>query len=159
MTIRKLLYAFLLVVLIESLSRESVVYLCIIIYHQELTLLSHLPSLLNKQNEAQYYSTRIENSRIDNGHALIDARKDNWNGHTYTSASRTTKGKKTFLYGRFSLRAKIDVRSGSWPAWWWLPETGGWPIGGEIDMMEYYQWKLLFNVMDGSKVCSFDVII
>ena len=95
-----------------------------------------------RNNEAQYYSTRLENSRIDNGHALIDARQDFWNGHEYTSASRTTKNKKSFLYGRFSLRAKIDVRAGSWPAWWWLPDVGGWPQGGEIDMMEFYNNKL-----------------
>ena len=60
-------------------------------------------------------------------------------------------GKKSWLYGRFSIRAKIDTRQGSWPAWWWLPNKGGWPQGGEIDMMEYYQQSLLFNVMDGKQ--------
>ena len=104
-----------------------------------------------RNNELQYYSERIENSRIDNGHALIEARRDSWNGNEYTSASRTTKNKKSFLYGRFMLRAKIDVRPGSWPAWWWLSDDGVWPTGGEIDMMEYYQNKLLFNVMDGAQ--------
>mmetsp|Transcript_39047 Transcript_39047/g.82123 ORF Transcript_39047/g.82123 Transcript_39047/m.82123 type:complete len:731 (+) Transcript_39047:94-2286(+) len=104
-----------------------------------------------RNNEAQYYSTRLQNSRIDDGHALIEARRDSWNGHEYTSASRTTRNKRSFLYGRFALRARIDVRAGSWPAWWWLPDAGGWPQGGEIDMMEYYQNKVLFNVMDGQQ--------
>ena len=39
-----------------------------------------------RNSEAQYYSTRLENSRIDsNGMALIEARRDSWNGHQYTS--------------------------------------------------------------------------
>ncbi len=104
-----------------------------------------------RNNEAQFYSGRTENSRIDNGDLLIEALRDNWNGHEYTSASRTTYGKKSFLYGKFEMRAKIDIRQGSWPAWWWLPNTGGWPKGGEIDMMEYYKNNCLFNVMNGSQ--------
>jgi hypothetical protein len=60
-------------------------------------------------------------------------------------------GRKSFKYGRFEMRARIDIRAGSWPAWWWLPNSGGWPRGGEIDMMEFYQGKCLFNVMDGSQ--------
>lgn len=103
-----------------------------------------------RNEEAQYYSNRTENSRIEDGKLLIRALRDNWNGREYTSASRTTRGKKSWKYGRFEMHAKIDVRAGSWPAWWWLPNTGGWPKGGEIDMMEYYQNKCLFNVMDGN---------
>ncbi|MEO7426542.1 MAG: family 16 glycosylhydrolase [Fibrobacteria bacterium] len=104
-----------------------------------------------RNNEAQYYSNRSENSRSDGGTLLIRALRDDWNGHAYTSASRTTRGRKSWQYGRFEIRAKIDVRAGSWPAWWWLPDAGGWPRGGEIDMMEFYQSKCLFNVMDGNQ--------
>ncbi len=103
-----------------------------------------------RNNEAQFYSNRSENSRPDSGSLLIRALRDNWNGHAYTSASRTTHGKKSFKYGRFEMRARIDVRTGSWPAWWWLPDSGAWPKGGEIDMMEFYQGQCLFNVMDGN---------
>ena len=103
-----------------------------------------------RNEEAQYYSNRAENSRIEDGKLLIRALRDNWSGHEYTSASRTTRGKKSWKYGRFEIRARIDVRAGSWPAWWWLPNSGGWPKGGEIDMMEFYQNKCLFNVMDGN---------
>lgn len=104
-----------------------------------------------RNNEAQYYTNRTENSRIEDGKLLIRALRDNWNGREYTSASRTTRGKKSWRYGRFEMRARIDIRPGSWPAWWWLPNTGGWPKGGEIDMMEFYQGKCLFNVMDGNQ--------
>ena len=105
-------------------------------------------SIRNK--ELENYTNRPENSRIDNGNLLIQALRDNWNGHEYSSASRRTMNRKSWLYGKFEMRAQIDIRQGSWPAWWWLPNTGGWPKGGEIDMMEFYQGKCLFNVMDGS---------
>jgi beta-glucanase (GH16 family) len=64
----------------------------------------------------------------------------------YTSASITTAGKRTFTYGRFEARARIDVRQGSWPAFWTLGTTGGWPGGGEVDIMEFYASKVLANV-------------
>lgn len=104
-----------------------------------------------RNNELQYYTNRPENARIDSGALLIQARRDNWNNHEYTAASLRTMGKKSWLYGRFEMRAKIDVRPGSWPAWWWLPNSGGWPRGGEIDMMEFYKGQCLFNVMDGNQ--------
>jgi beta-glucanase (GH16 family) len=36
-----------------------------------------------------------------------------------------------------------------WPAFWTLGATGGWPQGGEIDIMEYYRGILLANVAWG----------
>jgi beta-glucanase (GH16 family) len=104
-----------------------------------------------RNSELQYYTNRPENARIDNGTLLIQALRDNWNGHEYTAASLRTMGKKSWQYGKFEMRAKIDIRPGSWPAWWWLPNTGGWPRGGEIDMMEFYKSMCLFNVMDGNQ--------
>ena len=64
----------------------------------------------------------------------------------YTSSSITTSGKRTFTYGRFEARARIDVRQGSWPAFWTVGTSGGWPAGGEIDIMEFYAGKVLANV-------------
>jgi beta-glucanase (GH16 family) len=64
----------------------------------------------------------------------------------YTSASVNTRGKHSWLYGRFEIRAKIDVRAGSWPAFWTLGLRGGWPANGEIDIMEYYRQMVLANV-------------
>jgi len=96
-----------------------------------------------RNSEAQYYTDRRENFRIENGNLLIQGRHDHWNGHAYTSASRSTENKVRLTYGKYELRAKIDVRSGSWPAWWlWSrPDAAGWPKEGEIDMMEYYTGK------------------
>src|SRR4051794_40230474 len=56
----------------------------------------------------------------------------------YTSASVNTSGIHSWLYGRFEIRAKIDVRAGSWPAFWLLGTAGDWPANGEVDVMEYY---------------------
>jgi beta-glucanase (GH16 family) len=67
----------------------------------------------------------------------------------YTSSSINTRGKHAWRYGRFEIRAKIDVRAGSWPAFWTLGATGPWPANGEIDIMEFYDDTLLFNVAWG----------
>ena len=37
--------------------------------------------------EAQYYTDRSENARIEDGKLVIEARKDNWQGNKITSAS------------------------------------------------------------------------
>ncbi len=104
-----------------------------------------------RNSEAQYYSNRTENAQIEDGNLVIRGLYDNWNGHKYTSASVSTENKVALTYGRYELRAKIDIRSGSWPAWWlWSrPDAAGWPAEGEIDMMEYYTDKCLFNVVNG----------
>ncbi|MGB4341302.1 MAG: family 43 glycosylhydrolase, partial [Dysgonamonadaceae bacterium] len=72
----------------------------------------------------------------------------------YTSSSLKTAGKKEFLYGRFEIRARIPLESGSWPAIWTLGTTMEWPSCGEIDIMEYYRINndphLLANVAWGT---------
>jgi beta-glucanase (GH16 family) len=64
----------------------------------------------------------------------------------YTSASLSSSGLQTFLYGHFEMRARIPTAAGMWPAWWTLGATGQWPASGEVDIMEFYQSKLLANV-------------
>jgi beta-glucanase (GH16 family) len=67
----------------------------------------------------------------------------------YTSSSINTRGRQAWLSGRFEIRAKIDVRRGSWPAFWTLGTRGPWPANGEVDIIEFYDDTLLFNVAWG----------
>jgi beta-glucanase (GH16 family) len=69
----------------------------------------------------------------------------------FTSASLTTEGLHSWLYGRFEMRARIDTRLGLWPAFWTLGVEGPWPNRGEIDIMEYYRGMLMANAAWGSK--------
>lgn len=107
-----------------------------------------------RNNEAQFYTKdRLENARIENGMLLIEARKDNYDGNEITSASIHTSGKKSMLYGKIEVRAKVPEGRGSWPAIWMLGESKTkkirWPECGEIDIMEnvgYDPDKVHFNV-------------
>ncbi len=90
--------------------------------------------------ELQFYTDRRkENARVENGLLIIEARRDHWRGHEYTSARLVSKTKGDWTYGRFEIRAKLPTGRGAWPAVWMLPtdwKYGGWPNSGEIDIME-----------------------
>jgi len=64
----------------------------------------------------------------------------------YTSSSLTSSGKRSFEYGRFEMCGQIDVRQGSWPAFWILGNGKSWPSSGEVDIMEYYVNEVRANV-------------
>jgi len=95
---------------------------------------------LIRNNELQYYTkARLENSRIEDGNLIIEARKEPYEGSAYTSASLITKSTATWTYGRYEIRANIPEGTGMWPAIWMLGENiddVGWPDCGEIDIME-----------------------
>ncbi|WKV11189.1 glycoside hydrolase family 16 protein [Marivirga harenae] len=88
-------------------------------------------------NESQYY--REENTRLDEGYLVIQAKEENFQGREYTSSRIITEGKKEFKYGRFDIRARMPYGQGIWPAIWMLGSNFrqvGWPFCGEIDIME-----------------------
>ena len=91
--------------------------------------------------ELQFYTKdRKENARVENGHLIIEARREDWEGRHYTSARLITKGKGDWTYGRVEVSAKLPSGRGTWPAIWMLPtgwEYGNWPSSGEIDIMEH----------------------
>ena len=90
-------------------------------------------------NELEQYTDAPENSRIENGNLVIEARDDSWNGQQYTSARMITRDKKTFGFSRTDIRAKLPFGQGIWPALWMLGNnigSKGWPACGEIDIME-----------------------
>ena len=90
-------------------------------------------------NESQYYTSRADNVVVENGLLKITAKKENYEGATYTSARLNTQGKFNFKYGKIEVRAKLPEGGGTWPAIWMLGSnfsTVGWPACGEIDIME-----------------------
>jgi beta-glucanase (GH16 family) len=54
----------------------------------------------------------------------------------WTSVRMLTRGLHSFQYGRIEARIKIPAGEGVWPAFWALSDTGKWPAGGEMDIME-----------------------
>lgn len=92
-------------------------------------------------NELQYYTASLENSRIEDGNLLIQAIKkgDNW-----YSARLQSRNKVDFLYGTIEARLKVPPGRGTWPAFWLMPTEsvyGGWPHSGEYDIMEYVGYQ------------------
>jgi beta-glucanase (GH16 family) len=106
-----------------------------------------------RNRELQWYQPA--NAVVSNGVLLIEGRRENFpspvykEGSTdwrtsrptvnYSAASLKTQGLQQFLFGRFEIRARIDTANGSWPAIWTLGSSGRWPLGGEIDIMEFYR--------------------
>ena len=91
-------------------------------------------------NELQYYTFQnTKNARVENGHLIIEARKEQMGKNEYTSARLVTKGKGDWTHGRIEVSAKIPKGLGTWPAIWMLGSKTPlkWPDDGEIDIMEH----------------------
>jgi beta-glucanase (GH16 family) len=116
-----------------------------------------------RNEEAQWY--QADNASVKDGLLVIEARQErvknpNYTGSgdwktsreyaEYTSSSLLTSGLQSFQYGRFEMRGRIPTSAGMWPAWWTLGVSGEWPSNGEIDIMEFYQGKVLANVACGT---------
>ena len=117
-----------------------------------------------RNHEWQWYQPG--NARCINGRLVIEARREHrpnpnyvagssdWRKANpfieYTSSSLNTRGKRSWQYGRFEMRARIDTSMGLWPAWWTLGIEHPWPSNGEIDIMEFYRKDLLANIALGT---------
>ncbi len=87
----------------------------------------------------QCYTDRTDNAYVEDGALVIKAQREDYKKWRYTSARLVTRNQGDWLYGRFEIRAKLPYGQGIWPAIWMLPtdwEYGGWPVSGEIDIME-----------------------
>jgi beta-glucanase (GH16 family) len=96
--------------------------------------------------EAQYYTSRPENARVENGMLVIEGRQERFEDSYYTSARLKTQGLREFRYGRIEARMKVPRGAGTWPAFWMLgadfdkdsdDQRRNWPFVGEIDVMEH----------------------
>lgn len=93
-------------------------------------------------NELQYYTDK--NAFIENGNLIIELKKEDYNGESYTSSRlRTMSDDNEILfaktYGRIEARIKLPKDNAVWPAFWMLPATNDydvWASSGEIDILE-----------------------
>lgn len=118
-----------------------------------------------RNEEAQWYQR--ENAVCKGGYLVITGTKDrkpnphfikgsaNWKTKRefieYTSASVVMRKEHAFQYGKLEVRAKIDAQQGLWPAIWTLGVSGQWPSNGEVDLMEYYNNRILANFATADK--------
>lgn len=89
-------------------------------------------------NELETYTNATQNVRMDGaGHLVIHVERS---GSGFTSARLKTQGLFSVRYGRIEARIKLPFGQGIWPAFWMLGTnitTAGWPLCGEIDVMEH----------------------
>ena len=113
-------------------------------------------------DEDQTYTSRSKNVRVEDGHLVIEAHKEDFNDAAYTSARIQSQGKGDFLYGRIEARAKMPQGKGTWAAIWMLPsdpftyattcsddpdwqgsqDCDAWPNSGEIDILEHVGYEM-----------------
>ncbi|KUP23801.1 carbohydrate binding domain-containing protein [Paenibacillus sp. DMB5] len=94
-------------------------------------------------NELEYYHPDNVSLETESGQSVLalEARKEAYGGKEYTSGKLTSKMKGDWTYGKFTVRAKLPVQQGMWPAIWMMPtdeekQYGPWPGSGEMDIME-----------------------
>lgn len=117
-----------------------------------------------RNEELQWY--QAENSKCQGGLLVIEARREtvpnprhdprsrDWRRKRpealYTSGSLITTAAYDWHFGRAEIRARFKALPGLWPAIW-TTGHGRWPHAGEIDIMEYYQGKILANFVWAGK--------
>ena len=90
-------------------------------------------------NELQYYTAN--NVSVADGALQITARRQNYQGRSFTSGRINSMGKAAFKHGIIQASIMLpSTANGLWPAFWLMGNdmsTGtGWPYCGEIDVLE-----------------------
>lgn len=94
--------------------------------------------------ELQIYTDRKENVRLEEGHLILEARRDHHEiagtVREFSSGRIRSKHRGDWRYGKFEIRAKLPAGQGVWPAFWMMPTDdvyGPWAASGEIDILEF----------------------
>lgn len=89
------------------------------------------------------------------GHLVLRAEKTA--SGVWTSARMTTRGLKSFQYGRIEARLRFPVGTGLWPSLWMLgsdfPKVG-WPASGSVDIAESSSYTLRTNGLGPNMIRS-----
>lgn len=118
--------------------------------------------------ERQCYTGRPQNVEVSGGLLRLKARMERFTGpdrppeiasmpnpnvtQPFTSGKVRTRGIASWLYGRIEFRAKPPKGQGTWPAVWMMPADdhyGGWPLSGEIDILEGVNLGASCDVCEG----------
>lgn len=96
-----------------------------------------------------YCTDNDSTAYVNNGRLYLEGilSEDASDTAEYQTGCISTKEKFFFKYGKLEVRARLPQGQGAWPAIWLLPETnahGGWPKGGEIDVMEHLNYDSIF---------------
>ena len=90
-----------------------------------------------------YSDARWENSRVENGNLVIEARADGFgggnSGYNISTATVSSRQTKQFLNGKIEIRAKMPTMVNATDNALWFVGSGSssWPEEGEIDLLEY----------------------
>jgi len=99
--------------------------------NNELQVYTEKNAYINARGELE-----IEAERVTDGSAGIAY----YGPVQWTSARLVTKNKLQVQYGQVVISAKVPAGKGLWPAFWMLGcrmDEQGWPLAGEIDIMEW----------------------
>jgi beta-glucanase (GH16 family) len=102
-------------------------------------------------SEVAYY-TKGANLTMENGCAVLWAKKEQYQGRPYTSCRLVTLNKKQFTYGYIEARIKAPSGRGLWPSFWMAGNnigSAGWPACGEIDVYEQRTGSQLYSGTPG----------
>lgn len=106
-------------------------------------------------DERQCYLDRPENVSVADGYLYLKAVPGKQSGPSvhmehadypgdtrsqpYSSGKVRTRDLASWRFGRIEGRMQLPQGQGAWPAFWMMPQEdvhGGWPLSGEIDIME-----------------------
>lgn len=85
--------------------------------------------------QLQYY--KQENVYLENGRLVIEAKKESYEGYSWTSGRIESRNKKYWTFGRIDAKIRFPKINGAFPAFWTMGNNNlPNPRCGEIDIVE-----------------------